>query len=248
MFPVILQIGGFKVYAYGMMLALAFGVGTLGFIRAGQQQGLSAEKLLNLTLLIIVAAMLGSRLLYVILALPAYLAQPGSIFNLRSGGLSFHGGLAAGAAVGLWYAHRQDLPQGRLADTAAPYVALGYGIARLGCLLNGCCYGRTTALPWALPAAHADDLLRHPTQLYAAAAGFLLFFVLRRRQEKTRFAGQLFLEFLLLYGVYRFLIEFFRAANLFVGFLTLGQAASLVGAAAAFTAIRVWPLGRGDGV
>ncbi|HZK24814.1 MAG TPA: prolipoprotein diacylglyceryl transferase [Oscillospiraceae bacterium] len=246
MFPVLLRIGSFEVYAYGVMLALAFGVGTIGLTRAGRQVGLPEEKLLDLTIRIMVAAIIGSRLLYVLLELPVYLANPWGIFKLRSGGLSFHGGLAAGVAVGLWYTHRHGLPQGQVADLAAPYLALGYGIVRIGCLLNGCCYGRPTDLPWALPAAYHDGVLRHPTQLYAAAAACLIFFILRWRKKHTRFVGQLFLEFVLLYSIYRFIVEFFREVSSFVGFLTLGQAVSIVGAVAAFVAIRIWPLGRGE--
>ncbi|MCR3922594.1 MAG: prolipoprotein diacylglyceryl transferase, partial [Firmicutes bacterium] len=243
MFPVLFRIGSFEVYAYGVTLAIAFTVGALSLARQGKEVGLPEEKLLDLTIWIMVAAVVGSRLLYVLLELPVYLADPLAVFNVRSGGLSFHGGLIAGVVVGLWFARRNSLPQGKVADLVAPYLALGYAIVRIGCLLNGCCYGSPTDLPWALPSAYVDNTLRHPTQIYAFLAALLIFLLLLYRRRKIRFEGQLLLEFVMFYSIYRFMVEFFREVSSYVGFLTLGQAASLLGAVAAFVAIRVWPTG-----
>lgn len=232
------------MYAYGLLLALAFAVGIFGLTRQGKKHGLPEEKLLDMCLWIIVAAVVGSRLLYILIELPTYLAAPWSIFQVRSGGLSFHGGLAGGILAGLWYTHRHRLPQGKVADLVAPYLALGYAIVRIGCLANGCCFGRPADVPWALPAAYLDPTLRHPTQLYAFAAGLLIFGILLYRRSRTRFHGQLFLEFIIYYSIYRFIIEAFREVSAYAGFLTLGQATSLVTAVGAFVAIRIWPMGR----
>lgn len=244
MFPVLFRIAGFPVYAYGVLLAIAFAVGAYGLTRDGRRAGLPEEKLFDMTILILVASLLGSRILYILIELPAYLADPISVFHVRSGGLSFHGGLIAGIAAGLWYTHRHRLPQGKVADLVAPYLALGYAIVRIGCLLNGCCFGRAAGVAWALPSAYLDSTPRHPTQLYAFAASLAIFFILRWRRNKTAFHGQLFLEFIVLYSIYRFVVEAFREVSAFVGFLTLGQAISLIGAVAALAAIRVWPLSR----
>lgn len=244
MYPVLFRIGNFSIFSYGVLLALAFAVGAFGLSREGKKAGLPEDKLLDMTMWILVAAIVGSRLLYILIELPTYLADPLSIFHVRSGGLSFHGGLIAGIATGLWYTRRHRLPQGKVADMVAPYLALGYAIVRIGCLLNGCCFGRPSTLPWALPSAYVDTTLRHPTQLYAFLAGLLIFAVLRWRRGKTRFHGQLFLEFIMLYSVYRFIVEHFREVSAYTGFLTLGQAASLTGVVGAYVAIRVWPMGR----
>ncbi|NLP37472.1 MAG: prolipoprotein diacylglyceryl transferase [Firmicutes bacterium] len=244
MHPILFRIGSFKVYSYGFMLAIAFACCTLGFIREGKRAGLPEEKLTGLVLWIMVAAMVGSRLLYVLLELPVYISDPVSIFNIRSGGLSFHGGLVFGIAIGLWYTKKHKLPQGQVADLVAPYLALGYALVRIGCLFNGCCYGQPSNVFWALPAAYADDTLRHPTQLYAFLAALLIFLLLHVRKKKIRFAGQLFWEFILLYCIYRFLVEFFREVSTHTGIFTLGQIASLLGAVLAFAVIRLWPLGR----
>jgi phosphatidylglycerol:prolipoprotein diacylglycerol transferase len=242
MYPVLFRVGEFSVHAYGVLLALAFAVGILGLARAARRAGLPEEKLFDMSLYITVAAIIGSRLLYVLIKWPYFVADPLSVFAVRSGGLSFHGGLAAGVLTGLWYTHRHKLPQGKIADLVAPFVAFGYGIVRIGCLLNGCCFGRRAAVPWALPAAYLDPTLRHPTQLYASAAAFLIFLLLLYRRQRVRFHGQLFLEFIVYYSIYRFLVEFFRETDVFVGALTLGQASSLLVAVACAVAIRIWPL------
>ncbi|MBT9140600.1 MAG: Prolipoprotein diacylglyceryl transferase [Dehalococcoidia bacterium] len=244
MYPVLFRIGGISIYAYAVFLTLAFIIGTLGVSRGGKRAGLPVEKLLDMAMWILVTSLVGARLLFVLIELPMYLANPLSVFNVRSGGLSFHGGLIAGIAAGLWYTHRQRLPQGKVADLVAPFLALGYGIVRIGCLLNGCCFGIPANLPWALPGATADSTLRHPTQLYAFLAGMIIFALLLWRKNKTRFNGQLFLEFILFYSVYRFFIEYYREVSAYAGILTLGQSVSLIGAACAYVVIRVWPLGR----
>lgn len=244
MYPVLFRIGDFSVHAYGVMLAVGFAAGIYGLIRGGRKAGVPEEKLLEMSIWIMAAAIVGARLFHVLLELPLYLANPLQVFMVRSGGLSFHGGLIFGILTGLIYTHRQKLPQGLVADLVAPNLALGYAFVRLGCLLNGCCFGRPTALFWALPTAYTDATLRHPTQLYASAAAFLIYFILRQRGKYTRFSGQLFWEFLFLYSVYRFGIEFLRETTSYIGFLTLGQAVSLVGIAATFVVIRIWPMGR----
>lgn len=244
MLPVLLQIGGFSLYSYGFLIALAFAGGIFLLMKSAHSQGLSEEKMLNMSLWIMVASVIGSRLLYILIEPAAFLAEPWTMFDIRSGGLSFHGGLAFGIAAGLLYTRHQRLPQGIVADLVALPLALGYALVRIGCLLNGCCFGRPSALPWALPAAYLDPTLRHPTQLYAFLSGIALFALLLYRRPRTRFNGQLFLEFIIYYSIYRFIIEFFREADLFIGFLTLGQAASLIVAVAVFTALRLWPFGK----
>ncbi|MBS4023505.1 MAG: prolipoprotein diacylglyceryl transferase [Dethiobacter sp.] len=243
MFPVLFTIGNFSVYSYGVLLAVAFGAGVFTLLRSARREGLPEEKLLDMCLLIIVAALVGSRLLYILIELPAYIADPWAVFSVRSGGLSFHGGLAFGILTGLWYTRRHRLPQGKIADLVAPPLALGYAIVRIGCLFAGCCFGRPSAVPWALPSALLDPTPRHPTQIYALLSALLIFAVLLYRRTRARFHGQLFLEFIIYYSVYRFIIEFYREVSAYAGFLTLGQAASLIAAVGAFVAIRLWPFG-----
>src|SRR5262245_41777352 len=133
------------------------------------------------------------------------------VFKFWHGGLAYYGGFLAAAPAGLWYAARKRLGVLRGADLTSPCIALGLFFGRIGCFLNGCCYGKECELPWAVKfPGHAGRL--HPTQLYEAAAALVistvLYYVVRPRK---RIDGQVFGAFLVLYGVARFLIELVRA-------------------------------------
>src|SRR5690606_32598027 len=106
-------------------LAIAFAVGTYLLTRAGRKAGYPEDKLLDMVIWIMISAIVGARLLYILIELPVYVRDPLSVFSIRSGGLSFHGGLVAGTAAGLLYTYRNKLPQGKIADLVAPYLALG---------------------------------------------------------------------------------------------------------------------------
>jgi phosphatidylglycerol:prolipoprotein diacylglycerol transferase len=240
MYPILFTIGDFSVYAYGVTLAIAFAVGVFFLVRDAGKKGLPEEKMLEMSIWIMVAAIIGSRLLFIIIEWPIFAANPLTVFAIRSGGLSFHGGLAGGILAGLWFTHRHKLSQGKVADLVAPYLVLGYSIVRIGCLMNGCCFGQPSGVFWALPAAYLDNTLRHPTQLYAFFAGLLIFVLLLWRRKYTRFHGQLFLEFIIYYSVYRFIVEFFRETT--PQTVSLAQTTSLIMAIGALILIRIWSL------
>jgi phosphatidylglycerol:prolipoprotein diacylglycerol transferase len=130
-----------------------------------------------------------------------------------NGGMAYYGGFLAAVPVGLWYARRKQLGVWRIADLTSPFIALGLFFGRLGCFLNGCCFGAPTTLPWGVDFPHdRRDLLLHPTQLYeslgALAVFAALYFVIRPRK---RFHGEVFAWLLVLYGALRFVLEFWRA-------------------------------------
>ena len=239
MFPELFRLGSLSISVYGVMLGAAFALCTLGFVHAGGKSGLAQEKLWDLALLATVVAVAAARLFYVLAALPVYRHNLLSWFDLRHGGFSFFGALAAGTAAVLLYAGCPGLQPGKILDLAAPFLALGYALVRVGCFFNGCCFGLPAELPWALPAAAADNLPRHPTQLYASVAGFMLFLFLLVRRKQSGFPGRLFLEFIFLYCSCRFVIEFFRETDDFWRIFTIAQTAALAGAAVAFAAILV---------
>ena len=232
---IIHQIGHFRINAYGAMLILGFLIGVFSATRLGIRRGIPAERILDLALLILVAAILGARLLYMALTTDA-----GPLFNVQEimrsglGGLSFHGGLLGGILVTIVYARVMKLPFWRLADAMIPSVAVGYAITRIGCFLNGCCYGRPTDLPWAVtfPASAASGHVAsvHPTQLYASVMMFAAYALLLwlSRGESLRRAGRLFMVFLFAAGVERFVMEIFREPDAhFQGLLTPAQWFSL---------------------
>ncbi|MCL4425543.1 MAG: prolipoprotein diacylglyceryl transferase [Firmicutes bacterium] len=233
MHPIVFSFGSFEVHTWGVMFALAFLLGTaLAMLEAGRR-GLDPNLILDLALYTSVAAIVGARLLFVLLEWPYYSGNPISVLWIREGGLSLHGGLLGGVLVGLWFAGHQRIPKGRLADIVAPSVAIGTMVARFGCFFEGCCYGTLTEGWWGTLTRYAPGL-RHPAQLYEAALDLVLFLFLWFWRKRVRVPGQLFLLYIGLYSVIRFGVEFFREVPHLYGWLTVAQLASLVIAALAF--------------
>jgi hypothetical protein len=139
-----------------------------------------------------------------------YAPDPLSIFRVWEGGMSYFGGFGLAIATAIYIIRARRIPVWQLGDLAAPSLALGYGIARIGCFAAGCCYGAPTDLPWGVQfPGHTHAV--HPTQLYATAMNLLIFAGLSWWELRRRFSGQLFALFLVLHGLYRFINEFFRA-------------------------------------
>jgi len=211
-------IGRVRVNSYGAMLMCGFIAGAISMVKLGRRRGIPAELVLDLGLIILVGAILGARITYVLITKDA-----GPLFDLHRivteglGGLSFHGGLIGGFITGGTYIYLTRLNFLRVLDSAAPAIAIGYAITRIGCLLNGCCYGKPAPrwLPWAMNFPDSPDPLVvqvHPTQLYASLMGFAMFGILLwlSRGQSLRRAGRLFMVFMMLEGVERFVMEIFR--------------------------------------
>ncbi len=229
MFPVLFQVGNFAFYSYGILLSLAFLIGTGAVITKGKREGINPEGLLDLIIVIFISASAGSRIAYVLLwQKERFLQNPLILLDFRSGGLAFHGGFLAAIILGVAYTKYSRLPTGKLADIIAPYVALGYAITRVGCLLNGCCFGKIAHIPWALPVSSIDNFLRHPTQLYGVIGGLIIFLILKALEKKgPLFPGFLMVSLVGLYSIYRFILEFFREEVQFY-FFTAGQIVSII--------------------
>jgi phosphatidylglycerol:prolipoprotein diacylglycerol transferase len=212
------RVSQIHINAYGAMLMLGFVAGTLIGIALGRRRGITADRVLDLGLVILLGAIVGARVVYVILTPGTPLLPPlGDLLNQGLGGLSFHGGVLGALLTGGIYIVRNKLSFWRVADAFAPAVALGYAITRIGYFLNGCCYGMEAhALPWAVvfPNLH-DSVHRHPTQLYAVLMGLIMFGILLwlSRGNGLRRAGRLFMAFLMLEGVERYVMEIFRAPD-----------------------------------
>lgn len=245
MHSILFRIGPIPIYSYGFMLMLAFLAGTAVAVRLGRRRGISSEHVLDLTAVLLVAGVLGARLLYLTLEWDYFRENPTHIWRLWEGGLSFQGGLVAALLAGALYCRRRGLSFMTMGDVIAPGTALGYAIGRVGCFLNGCCYGAPTSLPWACqfhdpPVTGPLTPPSHPTQLYAALASLLIFAVLLMIFRRQRVAGQVLWAFLLLYSVYRFAIEFLRkgaTAEVMGALLTGAQWACLATALVAGAAL-----------
>jgi len=209
-------------------LALGIAVAIVGMRRMFKQNGYPEEKLYDLALITVISGIIGSRLFYVVFyAWDAFLENPLMFFNLQEGGLVFYGSFLGGLVGGLVYLWRQKMPFWEVADMAAPYLALAYAIGRVGCFLNGCCYGKPTGLPWGVVFPGVDGLPRHPTQVYSSLAALGLFAFLSWLYRRRSFSGQVFLCYVAGYALMRFIIEFWRENLVLWAGLTVGQVTAL---------------------
>ena len=234
MHPVLSKIGSYPVYSYGAMLALAFLVCSFLAKRHGSAIGMDAEKILDLMITLIVSGVIGGRLMFVLLDFDYFRSRPLDIFKLWEGGLVWYGGLVLAVISGAVFLRIYKMPMLKTADLLMPYVALGQAIGRIGCFLNGCCYGKATALPIGV-VFNPEQGAVLPTQLFESAAMFIVYLVLRRRVPSN---GRTFFLYLIFYSVFRFSIEFLRGDNMLaVMGLTFSQAVSMVIFA---TAVILW--------
>ncbi len=215
MYPILLQIGNFKIHTYGVLVAFAFLVGIFLAAKEAKRTGVDPEKILDITFYLIIAAIIGSRVLYIILHYPYFLENPLEMIKIWRGGLVFYGGFILALAVVIRYIKKNQLDLWKTFDILAPSIAIGQGIGRLGCFFAGCCYGKETTLPWAITFSHPESLAKlgvtlHPTQLYSSINAFSIFFILTVAKRYKKFDGFLLWLYVLLYSVTRSIIEFFR--------------------------------------
>lgn len=226
MHPVICTIGPFTVFSYGLMLVIAFVICSHLATDYARRQKVNADFIFNLIFLSLVSGIIGARIFYVIEHFSYYRENLIEIFALQKGGLSWFGGLTGGLIAGIYFVKKNKFSVLSICDLLMPYLALGQAIGRIGCLLNGCCYGRISQFGFYFP-SHEAYLI--PTQLYASLALIFIFLILKFFQEKPHLTGSIFFGYLFLYSVSRFSIEFFRADNPAVLFnLTLFQLLSII--------------------
>jgi len=173
------------------------------------------QQVMDMGFIIIFAAIIGSRLMYVLMNLSHYLERPADIFKVWQGGLVFSGGIICVVLAVGWYAKRHRLSMWKVADLWAPAAAMGQGIGRIGCFMAGCCYGKPTDLKWGVVFTHPHSLAPtnislHPTQIYSSLSGFAIFVVLILLHSRKKFGGQVVLWFLILHSTSRLAIERFR--------------------------------------
>lgn len=229
MHPILFKIGSFSVYSYGAMLCLAFLTAIVWALREAPAEKINRDYLYDLFIIVMLLSLVGSRVAYVILNWDFYEAGPWwKVLAFREGGLTFLGGLILAVFGGIVYCYRKKINFLKYLDFFTPFIALGYAITRIGCFLNGCCHGHITALPWGLVFPVVDGFPRHPTQLYACGSALIIFILLRFLKKYRSFDGFIFVLFLIFYGVYRFIVEFFRISEPSIGFMTQAQFASLI--------------------
>ncbi len=210
MYPEIFRIGSVTVHSYGLMIALGILVAAAALYREAPRVKIDPDYLLEAVIIGAFSGLIGARILYILLNWSYYSTLPLSAYFTQFEGLSFYGGLFLGVTALYLWSRWRSIGFFKLADILSPYLVLGYAFGRIGCFLNGCCYGLATDLPWALPAGLADDLPRHPVQLYAAFGAIIIFIVLKQLRPRRPFVGFVTLSLFVLYGLLRFTTEFFR--------------------------------------
>lgn len=234
--PVAFTLGPLQVHWYGLMYLFAFLIawGLALWRNKHYQLGWTSEQISDLIFYAALGAIIGGRVGYMLFYdLPQFLAQPWLLFKVWQGGMSFHGGLI-GVLLVLWFlAWKTVKPFWAVCDFIAPLVPLGLGLGRLGNFINGELWGRPSDLPWAMVFPHADDLPRHPSQLYELGLeGIVLFVLVWLYAAKPRKAGQISGVFLMGYALCRIFAEFFRVPDPQLGYLafnwlTMGQILSI---------------------
>ena len=214
MHPILFKIGSLTVFSYGVMVAIGFALAAILIYRRAPKFALDRDKCVDLAIVILIFGVLGARLLYVLLNLSFYAANPLEIIMLSKGGLVWYGGFLSALISLIVYLKINKLNFWSVVDLLAPYVALGQAFGRIGCFLNGCCYGIKVAPGFPLAVTfpcEADPRL--PSQLISAGLLFVIFLVLLAWQDHRRFGGEIFLGYCILYSVKRFAVEFLRGDN-----------------------------------
>jgi len=217
MFPILFKLGPFSVFSYGVMAALGFLAGILVSLHFAKKEGFSAETILDLAVYVIIGSIIGARLLYVLGQWHLYKDNLLEIFMLQHGGLVVLGGVIAAILVVFWFAKKKKISFLKLFDICTPATLLGLTIGRIGCFLNGCCFGVPTDCACGVnfpPRSLAHSYFPHehlwPTQLFSSAGLLIAFLIIFVFYQRKKFDGQVFFIGLIFYSIYRFTVEFYR--------------------------------------
>jgi len=220
---------------------LGVACGLLLIVRLGRQQGLDPEKLWNLGIIAVISGIIGAKVLYIFNEFARYRYNPRELFSLstlQAGGV-WSGGVVLALIMCIWYMRTNKMPILRTCDVFAPGLALGHAFGRVGCFAAGCCYGRETHVPWAVTFHNhlAEDIVGtplnvplHPTQLYEMVVELANCVFLVWLLKRKRFEGEILGTYLIIYGIARYFIEFFRGdpgRGQVLGWMTTTQAISL---------------------
>jgi len=210
--PVLFEIFGFPIYSYGVMILLAVLVAVWIANRRAEAFGISKEFVSNAATWGLLFGVLGARVVFILQELPYYLQHRDELFSLRFAGLTSFGGLLFGFLAIAVFAKRARVKLLDFMDLAAPAVLVAHAIGRVGCLLNGCCYGGHCDLPWAIH-VHGEQGLYHPAQIYDALMNLAGLPILLAFERRGRLPGRSAALFFVVHGTARFIYEFWRAGT-----------------------------------
>lgn len=232
--PVLIPIGSYGLRWYGLMYLVGF---VAAFVLANKRlhrTNWTKEQLSDFLFYAFIGVIVGGRVGYVFFyQFDSFLSDPMYLFKIWTGGMSFHGGLLGVITAVFWFARKTQVSVFYVGDFVAPLVPIGLGAGRIGNFINSELWGRTTDVPWAIIFPNAGSLPRHPSQLYEFfLEGVVLFILLWVYSKKDRPVGSVAGLFLAGYGLFRFIVEYFREPdahlqNIYGGFITQGQMLSL---------------------
>lgn len=219
MFPELFSIGPITVYTYGVLVALGFLAGTY-YAAANSKDVMPKQQVYDFIFYVILTGIIGARLLYVLINFSYYASKPVEILQIWKGGLVYYGGFFCVLIYAYFYCRNKKIDIFKLIDVFSPALALGHFFGRIGCFFSGCCYGKSTDCVLAVSG-------RHPTQLYEAAGNLIIFFVLNKILKSEHKKGYVFVWYMFLYSILRFIIEFFRGDDRGTFFLGMSPAQNI---------------------
>lgn len=218
MHPVLIKIFGIPVYSFGFFVALGFLVATFSAVEIGKKYKINSNDILDLTTWILIAGIVGARLLYIVVEFDYYMANPKELLMLHHGGLVYYGGLIGAVFALIYFFKSKPYSPVLMGDIIAASIPIGQMFGRIGCFLNGCCFGtpslcsiRVTYPMNSIPFIHYKEFQPiHPVQLYESLGSGIIFLILVTITENKKFNGQIIALYGVLYGILRFSLEFFR--------------------------------------
>ncbi|WP_456455869.1 prolipoprotein diacylglyceryl transferase [Thermovibrio sp.] len=215
MHPILFKLGPITIYTYGVMVALGIFFGSLILVKLAEKEGIKKEDITDTAFWSVVAGLIGARLFFFIYN-PEYAKPLYRVLFIWEGGLVWYGGVIFGGLTALYFIRKRQIPLWKFADIVSIALSVGLGFGRIGCTMAGCCYGKVCHAPFALifknPHSAAPlGVPLYPTQPISSAANFLIAGILYLIYRRRKFPGEVFGFYLILYGVFRFLIEFWRA-------------------------------------
>jgi phosphatidylglycerol:prolipoprotein diacylglycerol transferase len=240
MHPILIKIGPVSLYTYGLFVALGFMTALWIARLEAKRVGVNPTNVMDLGFYLLIAAIVGSRLFFLVVNPDIISESIWGIFQIWNGGLVFYGGFIFALITAIVYVRTIKVSFFKIADIFAPGLAAGHAVGRIGCFFAGCCYGKECNLPWAVVFDNPLSLAPigvhlHPTQIYSVLGNLLVFCVLWFLRKRTKYTGQLFLLYVMFYGLVRSFIELFRGdpRGAFFDGLSVSQGIGLVLAASA---------------